>query len=208
MSNPARVIRTTAAIDRHPSTWLPIKLLRLAVLLTAALAAARAADANPVAKACGQKWVAKAMRLEPQQIAWLLEERNATMSSDLDRDGRPDSLTMASHANYRSCDVKKVWAEKETHLRIEYATGKAMVFHWLGTGLVEQLKIYPELGKILVVGLDQQGRPASKWLQYRDATTEPRPTPPAPPIETTVAEAPAITAEPATEIAQIASLGR
>ncbi len=203
MSNPTRVIEPAAVIENRPSTWLPMKLLPLAIALVAALAATRAADANPVAKACGQKWVAKAMRLDPHQIAWLLEERNATLSTDLDRDGRPDSLTLASHANYRSCEVKKVWAEKESSLRIEYATGKAKVFHWLGTGLVEQLKIYPELGKILVVGLDEQGRQASKWLQYRAATE-----PPAPRVETTVAEVPAIAAEPADEIVQVASLGR
>lgn len=210
MSNPVRVI-TPAAIVNRPSTRLPMKLLQLSALLLAVLAAARAAQADPVAKACGQKWVAKAMRLEPQQIAWMLEERNAEMSADLDRDGRPDSLTLASHANFRSCEVKKVWAEKESSLRIDYATGKAMVFHWLGTGLVQQLKIYPELGRILVVGLDEQGRQASKWLQYRPVEprdAEPRDAvAPAPQAETALAES-TVTGEPAAGIVQVASLGR
>ena len=191
MTHPAPVIAPSAAVTRtRPSTRSTLKLLSL----VAALAAPQALHADTVAKACGKKWVARAMRLDPQQIAWLLEERNAEMSADLDGDGRPDSLRLASHANFRSCEVKKVWAEKESSLRIEYATGRSKLFHWFGAGLVEQLKIYPELGRILVVGVDERGNQASKWLRYRT------------PVATPGAEAPAIPAEPPAAGALVASL--
>ena len=188
MTHKAREIPQPATVTfTRPWTRSALKLLSLAAALVAALAAPRALHADTVAKACGKKWVTRVMRLDPQQIAWLLEERNAEMSADLDGDGRLDSLKLASHANFRSCEVKKVWAEKESSLRIEYATGKSMMFHWFGTGLVEQLKIYRELGRILVVGVDERGNQASKWLQYR----APAPTTPAePPAGVRVASLP------------------
>lgn len=123
--------------------------------------------ANQVFKACGKKWVAKAKKLEAAKLGWMLQKRNAEMNADLDRDGRSDVLTVESNPNFRSCDLKKAWDQKETTVRIELATGKTLVYHWIGTGLVHQLKVFPELERILVAGLDAQGVQVARWVQYR-----------------------------------------
>lgn len=142
-------------------------ILCLLLGLCVVLSTSSALHANQVSKACGKKWAARAMKLSQEQLAWMLEQRVAEVTADLDQDGKPDTLTLTSYPNFRKCDVKTMWSQKENNVRIEYANGKIQTFHWFGETITQKLLIYPSTGRILVVGFNPEGQQAAKWLKYR-----------------------------------------
>ncbi len=142
---------------------------RLAVLLSvvAALTFAARSEANQVYKHCGQKWLKQAKKLQPEELAWMLEKRTAQVVKDLDGDGANDTVTMTNTPSFRNCEVRSSWSRKETTIRIEYGNGKVGVFYWIDGQLTETVKLYPALGRLLLSGSDAGGRAISRWVEYR-----------------------------------------
>ncbi len=174
------------AMRRLAAHFASLNLLVLLVFCLAALAAPPAAEAQQVTKACGPKWLKKAMKLTPEQRAWMLRRTTAELAWDLDGDGRTDTVKLTSNPNFRDCHVKQVWNEKENTVRIDYADGKAQIIDWIGDQLVEKLVVVEASGRILVGGVSSEGRKLSRWVEYRRA-----PAAPALPAGTMVAELPA-----------------
>ncbi len=144
---------------------------RLAVLLFVAVALTFAArsEANQVYKDCGQKWLKQAKKLQPEELAWMLEKRTAEVVKDLDGDGTDDTVTMTNTPSFRNCEVRSSWSRKETTIRIEYGNGKIGIFYWIDGQLTETVKLYPALGRLLLSGSDAGGRAISRWVEYRSA---------------------------------------
>lgn len=142
---------------------------RLAVLFSIAVALTFAAhsEANQVYKNCGQKWIKQAKKLQPEELAWMLEQRTAEVVKDLDGDGVDDTVTMTNTPSFRNCEVRSSWSRKETTIRIEYGNGKVGVFYWIDGQLTETVKLYPALGRLLLSGSDADGRAISRWVEYR-----------------------------------------
>lgn len=190
----SRVARVASAAVRS----LPFHSLRAALILlfitgTAVLLLPARSDANQVYKACGKKWAKEAAKLEPDQLSWMSEQRSGKFTGDLDDDGTPDTVAMTNNTCFRSCKVRTHWDQKETTVRIDYGNGKSRVFFWINNLLVEDVKLYPALGRILIVGMDPQGNPFSKWLQYMPA--------PNPSIVTRIAVVKPVERTPAEEVA-------
>lgn len=180
----------------HPRRF---ELFALLFALAGLLAASAPCDANQVYKRCGKKWLRQAKNLTPAQLSWLLEERSAELTRDLDGDGTADTLSMTSTPSYRSCDLKNTWSQKENTIRIDYGNGKRKIFHWIGGQLVSAMKLHPSTGRMLVVGIDAGGQPTSRWLEYQRGAE--------PPPERALAEIrPA--ADPAAETLRVASLSQ
>ncbi len=131
------------------------------------------AGANQVFKPCKKDWVKQTMKLSPEQLAWRLKERTAEVRQDLDGDGLIDTLVLTNWPSYRNCDLKKTWHKKEVTIRIEYGHGKTRIIDWIGDQLVDQLKVYASIGKILVVAVDSQGQKGNRWVQYRSVEAAP-----------------------------------
>ncbi len=179
-----------------------VLVLTLLLAGLGALIAPSSASANQVFKACGKGWLAKAKKLEPQKLTWLMQKRTLELAADLDADGKPDQLTVSSRPSFRNCDIKNLWNRKETSLRIDYASGKSKLYHWVGGGLVYELKVYPESGRILAVAIDADGKEANRMLEYRQVLA------PTPEILLAELPAPALTpAEGTLQIASVAPLG-
>ena len=96
------------------------RLLAAILAVAVALALAARSEANQVYKACGDKWLKQARKLQPEELAWMLEKRTAQVARDLDADGAEDTVTMNNRPSFRSCDVRSSWSKKETTIRIEY----------------------------------------------------------------------------------------
>ncbi len=149
----------------------PIRLLCWLVAGAALMVAPSALWANQVYKACGKKWVRQVSKLDAEKRAWMMEGRNAQVTADLDGDGRPDSIVMTNTPSFRDCDVKRHWDRRETTVRIEYGNGKKQVFFWISGQLVEEMSLFRDNGRILMVGFDAQGQQHSRWVEY---ATQPR----------------------------------
>ena len=182
MRHPAKPLPHTAPSHLSPHTSKACHILLGARLLlawlvvgAAVMAAPATVRANQVYKACGKKWVRQAAKLEAEKVTWMMQARAAQMTRDLDGDGRADTLVMTNTPSFRSCDVKQRWDDKETTLRIEYATGKTQIFHWISPQLVEEMSLYAMQGRILVTGSDAAGTTVSRWVDYRGASREPSP---------------------------------
>lgn len=157
----------SARRSRPPSsTFAPSLLVAMVLLLTPA-----AADANQVFKACGKSWVKQTKKLSPEQLDWRMKQRFAEAQQDLDGDGLLDTLVLTNWPSYRDCDLKKTWHKKEITLRIEYGHGKIRIVDWIDDQLVERMKVYAELGRILIVGVDSAGEAKNRWVQYRKVET-------------------------------------
>lgn len=141
-----------------------MKFVVVAWIAVAAMAASEA-RANKVYKACGNKWAKLVAKLPQEKVAWMMEHRSAELRRDVDGDGREDRITLQSGPSFRSCDVRGSWDQKETSVRIELTGGKTRLYHWINGQLVETVKIYPTLGKMLVTGHDARGEPVSKWVE-------------------------------------------
>ncbi len=131
------------------------------------------AGANQVFKQCKKDWIKQTKKLSPEQLSWRLKQRSAEVQQDLDGDGTIDTLVLTNWPSYRNCDLKKTWQQKEITLRIEYGHGKTRIIDWIGDQLVDQLKVYAEIGRILVVAVDSRGQPNNRWVQYRDVEDTP-----------------------------------
>ena len=152
----------------------PVRLLVWALAAAAALALPADALANQVYKACGPKWLRKAGKLTAEQKSWLIEQRAAEHTVDIDGDGAADTIRMTSMPSFRDCEIRKNWNLKETTVRIEFGNGRTQLFYWINGGLAERMKIVPGIGRILVSGVDAEGRQLSKWVDYR-RKARPRP---------------------------------
>ncbi len=193
----SRVPRAAPAVAISlPFHSLRSALILLLILGTAVLLLPSRSDANQVFKACGKKWAKEAAKLQPEQLSWLSEQRSGKFAGDLDGDGTPDAVKMTNNTCFRSCKVRTHWDQKETTVRIDYGNGKSRVFFWINNLLVEDVKLYPALGRILIVGSDPEGSPFSKWLQYMPA--------PKPRVVTRIAVVQPIESIPGEEVAQVA----
>ena len=143
---------------------LPVHLV-LGMLLSV-LASPGALRGQEVAKACGPKWAKKAATLDAEQLNWMLARVAVKVTRDLDGDGELDTITLSNTPSFRSCDVRATWDQRETQLDIEYTTGKKQRFHWIRNQRIERLKLYREIGRILIVGVDANGAPNNKWVDY------------------------------------------
>ncbi len=181
-------------MTHHTNTRLLVALL----FTISFLAPPGTADANQVYNACGKKWFKKAQGLPQEQLDWTLKGRTATLTKDLDGDGGIDTLTVQSTATFRDCDLEKTWNKKETTVRIDYADGKSKVFYWIDGGLVQSLKSYRGLSRILVVGVDARGKTTNRWVETGRASAT------APAILSVDSDPPPDTAE--AEAFQIASI--
>lgn len=132
--------------------------------IAVAMLAASEARANKVFKACGKKWAKAAAKLSQEQLSWMMRQRSVEFLRDIDGDGREDRIALTSGPSFRTCDVREDWDRKETSVRIELANGKTRLYHWINGQLVDSIKIYPELGRILATGYDARGDPSSKWI--------------------------------------------
>ncbi len=147
---------------RRPMSFIVPLAVAVALLLIPA-----AADANQVFKVCGKSWLKQTKKLTLEQLEWRMQQRAAEVQQDLDGDGLLDTLVLTNWPSYRDCDLKKTWHKKEVTLRIEYGHGKVKIVDWIDDQLVERMKVYSELGKILVVGIDSTGKAKNRWVQYR-----------------------------------------
>jgi len=134
------------------------------VWIAVAMLAASEARANKVFKACGKKWAKAAAKLSQEQLSWMMRQRSVELLRDIDGDGREDLIALTSGPSFRTCEVQKDWDRKETSVRIELASGKTRLYHWINGQLVDTIKIFPELGRILAMGSDARGDPSSKWI--------------------------------------------
>jgi len=151
-----------------------IKFVVVAWIAVAMLAASEA-RANKVFKACGKKWAKAAAKLSQEQLSWMMRQRSIEFFRDIDGDGREDRIALISGPSFRTCDVRQDWDRKETSVRIELANGKTRLFHWINGQLVESIKIFPELGRILATGYDARGDPFSKWIDLGRPLADSRP---------------------------------
>ncbi len=165
---------TRPATSRLPFPVRPKVLVAVGVV-AGALAMASVAGANQVYKACGKKWARKAAKLETEQLAWMMKRSSAEILRDVDGDGREDRIVMTSTPSFRTCEVREDWDRKENTIRIEYAGGRVRLFHWINTQLVETMTHYPQIGRILVAGVDAEGHAVSKWVDYGEDAGAPQP---------------------------------
>ncbi len=159
------------------TTGFNLRCLPLAVLLlgTALLLVPAAAEANQVFKTCRKSWVKQTEKLSPEQLAWRMKQRFAEVRIDLDRDGLIDTLVLTNWPSYRDCNLKKSWHKKEITLRIELGHGKILIIDWIDEQLVERMKVYADMGRILIVGVDSAGAPKNRWVQFREVRDTPPP---------------------------------
>ncbi len=160
----------------HHAVFRGTKFVVAAWIAGLVLLTASSAWANKVYKPCGKKWVKAASKLPQEQLQWMMQERSVEIVRDVDGDGREDRIVLSSGPSFRTCDVREDWHLKETSVRVELATGKTRLFHWINGQLVEGVKLYPQLGKMLVTGFDAAGNSFSKWVVLgRPAEAAPEP---------------------------------
>ena len=80
------------------------------------------------------------------------------------------TLELLSGPSIRNCDIAKHWTDRETTVRLTYyfldGTSKTELQHYArdNTYFFEVPKLYPEIGRVLLAGVDVDGNPSSRWL--------------------------------------------
>lgn len=123
-------------------------------------------------KACGKKWLKKARRLEPEQLAWMLQQDHKLYTVTANRH-RLLTIEILSTPSFRNCDVTKEWSRRETTVRVKYflpdGTTSVKLHHFARAEVFfnQAPKIYAGAGKALLRGVTVDGHQSNRWLSLK-----------------------------------------
>jgi hypothetical protein len=120
-------------------------------------------------EACGRKWVKRLGALTEDEYAWMARYHHGLYEVSLD--GRTlATIEILNSPNLRDCDLDKHWKTREMTIRVTYfffdGSQKTQLTHIAvdPTFVNQAPKVYPLMGKALLIGVDAEGNARSRWL--------------------------------------------
>ena len=120
-------------------------------------------------EACGKKWAKKLAALTEAEYAWMARYHHGLYQVALDGQTLV-SIEILNTPNLRDCDLDQHWKTREMTIRVTYFffDGSKRI-HLTHTAIDETFvnqapKVYPLLGKALLIGIDVEGNARSRWL--------------------------------------------
>lgn len=171
----------------RPSRLLSAPLsFALAVLTFSAVAAppvAAASASDPTEarlhqayRACGKKWARQAQRLSQDQLRWMLARSHRVYHVDLGG-ARIATVEILSGASFRSCDVLGDWDKRETSVRMTLFQPDGSTRVWMSNFAIDDVffngepVFYPQIGRVLLRGVDLGGQDSSRWVDVEPMRT-------------------------------------
>lgn len=120
-------------------------------------------------EACGKKWVKKLAALSEEEYAWMARYHHGLY--DIALNGQTlATIEILNTPNLRNCDLDQHWKTREMTVRVTYflfdGTQKIQLTHTAvdPTFVNQPPRVYPLMGKALLIGVDAEGNARSKWL--------------------------------------------
>ncbi len=120
-------------------------------------------------RACGKKWVKKTRQLSAEQLAWVFQKHHGLY--ELTIEGRVlMTLELLSGPSIRHCDIAKHWTDRETTVRLTFhfldGSSKTELRHYARDDVYffQVPKLYPQIGRVLLTGIDVDGNRSSRWI--------------------------------------------
>jgi hypothetical protein len=118
---------------------------------------------------CGKKWVKKLGALTDEEFAWMAHYHHGLYEVVLD--GRIlMTIEILNTPNLRNCELDQHWKTREMTIRVTYflfdgSKTTQLTYTAMDETYVNQApRVYPLLGKALLIGIDAEGNARSKWL--------------------------------------------
>ncbi len=121
-------------------------------------------------KACGKKWLKKARKLTPDQLAWMLRQNHQLYTVTANHH-RLLTIELLSTPSFRNCDLENEWSKRETTVRVKYfladGTTAVKLHHFARdeTFFNQAPKIYASVGRALLRGVTIDGHQSNRWLE-------------------------------------------
>ena len=120
-------------------------------------------------EACGRKWVKKLGTLTKEEYAWMARYHHGLYEVVLDGQTLM-TIEILNTPNLRVCDFDQHWKTREMTIRVTYlffdGSKKTRLTHTVidETFVNQAPKVYPLMGKALLIGIDVEGNARSRWL--------------------------------------------
>lgn len=120
-------------------------------------------------EACGKKWVKKLAALSEEEYAWMVRYHHALY--DVTLNGQTlATIEILNTPNLRDCDLDRQWKNREMTVRVTYfffdGSQKTQLSHTAvdPTFVNQAPRVFPLMGKALLIGVDVEGNARSRWL--------------------------------------------
>jgi hypothetical protein len=120
-------------------------------------------------EACGKKWVRKLGTLTEEEYAWMARYHHGLYEVALEGQILM-TIEILNTPNLRVCDLDQHWKTREMTIRVTYflfdGSKRTHLTHTAvdDTFINQPPKVYPLMGKALLVGVDVEGHARSRWL--------------------------------------------
>ena len=120
-------------------------------------------------EACGRKWVRKLGDLTEDEYAWMARYHHGLYEVSLNGEILA-TIEILNTPNLRDCDLDRHWKTREMTIRVTYflfdGSQKTQLTHIAvdPTFVNQAPKVYPLMGKALLIGVDVEGNARSRWL--------------------------------------------
>ena len=118
---------------------------------------------------CGKKWAKKLGALTEEECAWMARYHHGLYEVALEGQILM-TIEILNTPNLRVCDLDQHWKTREMTIRVTYFFFDGSKRTYLTHTAVDETfinqppKVYPLMGKALLVGVDVEGHARSRWL--------------------------------------------
>lgn len=125
---------------------------------------------------CGRKWVKKLGALAEEEYAWMARYHHGLYEVSLEGQVLA-TIEILNTPNLRNCDLDRQWNTREMTIRVTYfffdGSQKTELSYIAAdpTFVNQPPKLFPLMGRALLVGIDSDGNARSRWLALEPLKT-------------------------------------